>query len=189
MAASTRPQKGRFQRSCAWLGDSEYPSVCGSYGLGIFCICFCKNELMTFPGFSWTGAASPKDLMMSPIHLGISTNFKDKLQWQGLLLDKHVDYTDAHLAQGGKGWKSHFGVDKCSEVRTLCHPRSAVMVFAMDVLPPIVLASIGSKVFWFQLKAFPFWCVAIRPPALSRIFWPSYHTNKPNTLCWRINFC
>ena len=43
-------------------------------------------------------------------------------------------------------------------------------VFAMDVLRTIVLASIGSKVFWFQLKSFPFWSVAMCPHALSRIF-------------------
>lgn len=88
-----------------------------------------------------------------------------RLQWRGLLLDKH-------------GLKSHFGVDKCPEVRTLCHPHSVVMVFAMDVLRTIVLASIGSKVFWFQLKSFPFWSVAMCPHALSRIFWPSYHKNR-----------
>lgn len=34
-----------------------------------------KNELMTFPEFSWNDAASPNDSMIS-FNLGISTNFK-----------------------------------------------------------------------------------------------------------------
>lgn len=87
-------------------------------------------------------------------------------------------YNDGDCCWTSMGWKSHFGVDKCPEVRTLCHPHSVVMVFAMDVLRTIVLASIGSKVFWFQLKSFPFWSVAMCPHALSRIFWPSYHKNR-----------
>ena len=166
MAASTRPQKGHFQRSWAWLGDSAYPSVCGSYGWGIYML------LKLLKKMNWWHF--PKFLGMVRLH--------QMIQWFLSILasvqTSRIGYNDGDCCWTSMGWKSHFGVDKCPEVRTLCHPHSVVMVFAMDILRTIVLASIGSKVFWFQLKSFPFWSVAMCPHALSRIFWPSYHKNR-----------